>query len=769
MTTDAGFTVDGIAYITALASFIRSHESKLAEFNRRNPHSTSSTGLSWTSLLTLGLAPSTPAIRKPPLVLKFDPHHLYYLLLKFDELGINGIGSLDVLINGGPSRPMSYAFGGIDGLPFNLWTENGTRRRDDSDNRSTFSVVSSFSSFSLGSTWWNSTPPPIIDSTLDVKYLYSSCTKLPALRLTPFSFSKEPSAKSMPVLSKPVRDFEDCPPPDTAVPLYAFKNLQSLILEDLDPRAFLGWDVLAAQLRSLEVKNSAMEDIGELICDAVVEDYERRIKGRGGVGQERRKRRAFGVASGSASSEPTPSNETPAPFNETPIPFNETPTPFNETPTPFNETSESISGYRIPPNSAWQSLVHLSLASNSLTFIPSPPLAYLVALTSLDLSSNLLISIPPGLSSLTSLKFLNLSDNMIDSLSGISKALNSVVVLNLSKNRIENLSGLDRLDLLQRLDLRENRITESLEISRLAVLPVIQEVYILGNPFSLAPIEGGEENYRIKCFNYFGVDVHRRTQIKLDGAGPGISERRFVVVAAPLPLNGSSSTLTPNAVVVHPASKPTASPVVPDSISSVNKNISKRRKPRRIVELDSPTHSATTTPTTTSTTTHESSSEDASPHAHLLNTQSMSRSLRPDLPAKSKRRERVSASTFDSPSTGNHDHGHDHDHARGADQYRKKIEALREDVGENWMTTLAEMAYRSGRSNRSSRSSRELDRSHHSPDTISTTAANQLPDAISTANHSPDTSSTPKSSEESVVEVVVKVVGKGKKKKNHPK
>lgn len=66
----------------------------------------------------------------------------------------------------------------------------------------------------------------------------------------------------------------------------------------------------------------------------------------------------------------------------------------------------------------WAFLKHLCLSDNALTFFPTNPIQYLTSLTSLDLSSNLLISVPAGLDQLYNLVSLNLADNMIESVLG---------------------------------------------------------------------------------------------------------------------------------------------------------------------------------------------------------------------------------------------------------------------------------------------------------------------------------------------------------------
>ncbi|KAK4054212.1 hypothetical protein OIV83_001238 [Microbotryomycetes sp. JL201] len=511
--------VDGATYVQALANYIKQHERKLADFvNHQYANRKHTSAPSWTSILTLGIAASgsspastsspaqagTTGPKQLPLVLRFDPHHLYYMLLRFDELGIPKLGPLSSKVDGGHARPMT--------LHQHTDMPHAGRRSlaPDSD---TMSFTSGFSSFSIGSGWWG-TSTLRIDEATNVKYLYSSCTKLPALRLSPFTFPLPSSASSKSsktaALSKAVEGFEDCPPPDTAVPLYAFRNLSSLVLDDLDPRAFVGWDVLSVQLRSLEVHNSGIEDVGELLCDVVVEDAEMRQFGTEVLGRER-KRRQRGITDV----------------------YDDDHTPEHER----DSGSSPSSLYPIPPSSAWSQLRHLSLSNNALTFVPSPPLTHLSVLTSLDLSSNLLISIPTGLDSLHSLRSLNLSDNMIESLVGIHKTLGNVQVVNLSKNRLDNLSGLDRLFALERLDVRHNRLAEALEVSRLSSLPCLREVWVKGNPFANDPSLGGEAGYRVKCFNYFAKEG--KFDVLLDGTSPGMTEKRSI--AQPHKLDNGNS------------------------------------------------------------------------------------------------------------------------------------------------------------------------------------------------------------------------------------
>ncbi len=97
----------------------------------------------------------------------------------------------------------------------------------------------------------------------DMKYLYSAFTKIPCLRLAPDWKAKL------------IRGYEEFPF-DSAVPLYVFKNLQSLEISGIDYRQFFGWDRLAEQLRSLTLRRASIDDPAEILIDIVLDDMDRR-------------------------------------------------------------------------------------------------------------------------------------------------------------------------------------------------------------------------------------------------------------------------------------------------------------------------------------------------------------------------------------------------------------------------------------------------------------------------------------------------------------
>lgn len=641
----------GDDYLRRIATFIRNNEMGLAEagFVRRRRvqrrHSTNNTSVfnlaGWFSYDSQTPSPAPPK----PVTFTIDTHRLFYVLMRLEALGID-IGTLDVRVDN-PSKPMHYTH--IDLYP-------------NSDNSDTLSLasfrssLSAVSGLSLGVGWWGRQEPQTIDA--ELKYIYSSFTKLPALSI------RAPGPKV-------IAELADEPPNQNALPLEAFKNIQTLECVDIDPRTLLGWDRLAESLRSLTVQRSGLEDVTDIFIGAVLDDQARRD----GTTSDSRSRRI-------------PRSQRS--FQSTRLPESVPEDDEDDLTPPVPSPAAPLSPYK------WSLLKHLSLADNALTFLPTDPLPYLTSLSHLDLSSNLLVSIPHGIATLHNLVSLNLSDNMIDSVLGIYTHLGQVLNINLSRNRLESICGLERLMALERVDLRSNHIEESAEIGRLATLPNIVEVWIEGNPLTEY-----EDNYRTACFDLF---LKEDKNIRLDGASPGFYEKRSL--SAPLsdrPLSVHTVETLPSPPVV-----PVGSPKAKASSSTGTRDVTgtprsgpsspsrgsplltgaaagkRKRKVKRIVDLtpvdgiDGQSYSSNKGDTVIAP------GISVRPASSLRSPSATVRIPRPHSTNGKSGHRRVST-VFDPP-----DESQSQSQIRDAELYRARMQALRSDMGDGWLKVFSQ-------------------------------------------------------------------------------
>ncbi|EHK41224.1 hypothetical protein TRIATDRAFT_147835 [Trichoderma atroviride IMI 206040] len=600
---------DGGLFIKQLAAFVRTHEKALAnalQFQRREvrhratqstssatlsqsptfpdrPATAVSTGSSLAAALSLGpLNFTSHNVKSAKLAL--TPHHLFYLLSRFEELGIN-VGPMKVRLEDLHDSSSSANY-------VSFLSNTQRSRSHSSDVGSIHSVTSIRSVMSGMSALWTSfsigasisaarTERQKAALEADMKYLYSAFTKIPCLRLAPDWRAR---------LIKGYEEF----PFDSAVPLYIFKNVQALEVSNIDFRQFFGWDRMADQLRSLTVKHAGIEDPSDILIDIVLDDMDKRrrrtsksqtspsIPSWNGSHSPRKSppmsgrefSRSVSVPSsvpGSMPGSPDPraslgelrvgSMGEAASLNKDSRPRSHSP------PRPSSSrnhhirsqqqrirrsgsgssnsslsdswyhhhsrgSSGNLLGATILPPSKWRFLRHLSLADNPMTSIPASSLAPLSnTLFSLDLSSNLFSQIPDSLSTLTALRALNLSHCMIDSLHSLTRnPLPAITALNLRANRLQSLAGIEKLYPLERLDLRDNRLTDPKELARLTGIPEIREIWVEGNPFTRT-----HKDYRVTIFNLFRLTPGYTEDIVIDGSGPSSSEKRILADRVPIP------------------------------------------------------------------------------------------------------------------------------------------------------------------------------------------------------------------------------------------
>ena len=475
-----------------------------------SPGSAASTSSTFAAALSLPSLTFTSQAVKPA-KLTLTPHHLFYLLSRFEELAFP-VGPMGVRLENihSDASPTNY-------VSFLTKAQRKSRASDRDSIRSVSSmrsVVSGISSLwsSLGFAANGAAKAEKQKAALqdDLRYLFSAFTKIPCLRLAP-------DAKA-----RLIAGFEEFPF-DTAVPLFAFKNVSALEVCGLDFRLAFGWDRLAEQLRSLTVKRANIDDPADLLIHIVLDDV------------DKRRRRSAKPPPSPALAWPSPS---PAPRpadlarsdSPPPSPLTKAGSPPGvpmaradsasskaaaarrrqrstsparpsssrhgsghvygragaahvrqssgssgssvRSATPRASSSNLLSASWMP-STKWRFLRHLSLADNDLTGVSAASLAPLAnTLQSLDLSANLFTEIPDSLASLTALRALNLSSCMIESLHSLGRSpLPAIATLNLRANRLASLAGIERLLSLERVDVRENRLADPTELARLTSAP----------------------------------------------------------------------------------------------------------------------------------------------------------------------------------------------------------------------------------------------------------------------------------------------------------
>jgi hypothetical protein len=135
-----------------------------------------------------------------------------------------------------------------------------------------------------------------------------------------------------------------------------------------------------------------------------------------------------------------------------------------------------------------------------------------------------------------------------------------------------------------------------MELARLTGIPEIREIYVDGNPFTRT-----HKDYRVTIFNLFRKTPGYTEDVVIDGSGPTYSERRQLVDRPPIP--ESVPVVKPQAsevptvdvskpaIIYNTAKEPTVlrkeRPAPRTAMSEINTSSTRRRKTpkRRIVDL----------------------------------------------------------------------------------------------------------------------------------------------------------------------------------------
>ncbi|RAR00323.1 leucine rich repeat protein [Stemphylium lycopersici] len=779
-------TEDGQVFIRNLAYFVRTHEKALAnalQLQRQNPKngqaitspsspggpasppsSSSSSSSVWAAALSLPSLTFTSQSIKPA-KLTLTPHHLFYILSRFEDLAI-------------PVGPMNVRLENIhtDASPTNYVSFLGSAQRNKtktSDRDSIHSVSSVRSVMSGMSSLWSSLRiGPNSEAKAekqkaqlqeDLRYLYSAFTKIPCLRLSPDHKARL------------ISGYEEFPF-DTAVPLFAFKNVTALEIHDVDFRQFYGWDRLAENLRSLTVKRAGVDDPADLLINVVLDDIDKRRRrsakssassapwsaaspagkhaqlarsesppmSPAATGKQSTSPRGAAVSrenssrSGQRQRSTSPTRPPSSRHGSSHVYSRSTTSGPNirrssgsssssvRSTTPRGSSSNLLSlGWF--PATKWRFLRHLSLADNALTTIPAASLAPLTnTLQSLDLSANLFAEIPDSLASLTCLRALNLSNCMIDGLHSLGRnPLPAITTLNLRSNRLTSLAGVERLLSLERVDFRDNRLTDPTEVARLTGVPDITDIYVSRNPFCKT-----HTNYRVTIFNLFRKTPGYTEDIVIDSTGPSSAEKKLLVDRAP-ELRGVPIVKPPPEddlkplphvppKVVKAVDTPAAVPGLLQRTGSLQRTKSggrsgqdsqkKKKGPkRRIVELSQNDSLQSSSQSTLTSLAYEDTAIGQAPKltkpAHMVTdtprlgdplkgkaSGDLNKTSTPDgrAIADETHTSHQQLPPIDTTGTNKQPEPQSAEFDVGEDLYKKKIEALRQDFGNTWLSALGD-------------------------------------------------------------------------------
>lgn len=616
-------TQAGENYLRQLATYIRRNGQALAEaglFRRRKPEP-----LSPYPFLPLGwLSPSLSPLPPKPLLLAIDTHHLFYILMRLEALGIQA-GPLDVQVEP-PSRPTSYAnfyAGQTDPETLSL-----------ASFRSSLSIVSNLS---LPTSWWSRQEPLTIDA--ELKFIYSSFTKLPALAI---------SAPGKKVIAELVGESLD----RNAIPLDVFKNLQRLECENIDPRILLGWDLLSISLRSVKIRKSGLQDISQLFIGAVLDDRARR---QGTSSQKRQRDTSLQPTPGSPG-EPPPSGQLPSAswafLKHLYLPDNNL-TLFPAELLPY-----------------LTSVTHLDLSSNLFVSVPSG-LEELYSLTSLNLADNIIDSVLGIYLNLGQLLHLNLSHNRLESLCGLERLL-ALERVDLRHNLLEESSEIGRLVVLPNISelwIEGNPFVEIEESYRINCFDYFwkedKTIILDGTPPTM---------YERRSL---GISEHAKSILPPSSSSApviAIEPSYDQVFAAPPHLRHNAELSSKE------------SPQTPSDTASLVTGGRRQKKIKRIVDLDgnfaSAPHSrlGSIQPTTSVVLPLDDPAEVLPPSKRSRHGRYQTEHIPPSeniYPSNKSdtRRARQSASAFEGSS----------EDERDVDKYRRTIESLKKDMGDGWL------------------------------------------------------------------------------------
>jgi len=303
---------------------------------------------------------------------------------------------------------------------------------------------------------------------------------------------------------------------------------------------------------------------------------------------------------------------------------------------------------------------------------------------------------------------------MIDSLHSLTRhPLPAITALNLRGNRLSSLAGIEVLTTLERLDIRENRLRDPTELARLTSAPKFTEVWVNGNPF----VKTHNLSYRLTIFDLFRKTPGYADDISIDATGPGMMERQKLSerASAPVPTPAAKTTTTmppPREIVRRetdrqlPARQQSEKSII--TINGLSEDAAKQKKKlprRRVVELSRGEGGAEilASPAIAPKFLPEDFEQHQTSTQHYVTSTFSPRPQLPASPPKSSRDKIHPTFTGEAPptpppkDTPRITRTSTDDWNQKGEEYRKKVEALKNEVGSSWLSVLGEEGWDSNK------------------------------------------------------------------------
>jgi hypothetical protein len=280
---------------------------------------------------------------------------------------------------------------------------------------------------------------------------------------------------------------------------------------------------------------------------------------------------------------------------------------------------------------------------------------------------------------------------MIDSLHSLTRnPLPAITALNLRANSLASIAGIERLLSLERLDLRENKLTDPTELARLTGAPNIAEIWIAANPFTKT-----HSSYRVTIFNLFRSTPGYSDDISLDSHKPGMMEKRNLVdrvaegPGVPVVRVPQSQSVVVNTVAPIDSKRKDKqeSEKTTKAVSNDVARAKKKHGRRRVVELSRDDSALSTNQDGQLRDARPSSVRSPSHGKPVIVTASKTPTAPKDIYHPP---EESSSGAESSPPQHHSSPTENVDWAQRGDEYRRKVEALKSEVGSGWLSVLSE-------------------------------------------------------------------------------